>query len=65
MTACCVLLFVNMGCCLYVQGQYLAVGTHSGAVQIWDASSEKRVLSLKGHLGRVGKIILSIQELFV
>ena len=43
--------------CMYVviQGQYLAVGTNDSTVQIWDATTEKRITMLRGHHGRVGK----------
>lgn len=40
----------------FVQGQYLAVGTQSGLVQIWDAAAEKRTCNLGGHTGRVSSL---------
>ena len=41
------------------QGQHLAVGTHSGVVQVWDAPSQKLVREFKGHEGRVGALAWS------
>ena len=41
-------------CCLS-QGHYLAVGTNSGGVQIWDPVAVKHVNTLSGHSARVGK----------
>lgn len=38
------------------RGQYLAVGTHSGLVQIWDAEREKLLRTMMGHSARVGAI---------
>ena len=38
------------------QGQYLAVGTQSGPIQIWDAAAEKRICNFNGHTGRVGAL---------
>ena len=34
----------------------LAVGTHTGAVQIWDAATQKLVREYHGHEGRVGAL---------
>lgn len=39
-----------------VNGGLLAVGTYTGAVQIWDANKAKQVRLLKSHEGRVGSI---------
>ena len=36
------------------RGTYLAVGTNSGDVQIWDPSRAKKIRSMPGHLARVG-----------
>ena len=36
------------------RGTYLAVGTHMGEVQIWDATRCKRVRTMEGHHMRVG-----------
>ena len=38
------------------QGQYLAVGTQSGLVQIWDVEREKLLRTMLGHTARVGAI---------
>lgn len=38
------------------RGQYLAVGTQSGLVQIWDAEREKLLRTMMGHTARVGAI---------
>lgn len=37
-------------------GQYLATGTHSGDVQLFDTHSSKLVRTLHGHVGRVGAL---------
>lgn len=36
------------------RGTHIAVGTHQGLVQIWDAESRKRVRTMTGHDLRVG-----------
>lgn len=36
------------------RGQYLAIGTNTGDVQIWDSSKSKKVSVLAGHTARVG-----------
>lgn len=41
--------------CLFVQGNLVAVGTHKGFVQIWDAAAGKKLSMLEGHTARVGK----------
>lgn len=33
----------------------MAVGTHKGFVQIWDAAAGKKLSVLEGHTARVGK----------
>ena len=38
------------------QGTHLAVGTHSGYTQIWDAQHGRLVRSLYGHTARVSSI---------
>lgn len=38
------------------EGVHLSVGTSSGEVQIWDASSQRQLRSLRGHTGRVGAL---------
>lgn len=40
---------------LFVQGNLVAVGTHKGFVQIWDAAAGKKLSMLEGHTARVGK----------
>lgn len=32
----------------------MAVGTHKGFVQIWDAAGGRKLTSLEGHSARVG-----------
>ena len=42
----------------------MAVGTHKGFVQIWDAAAQKRLNTLEGHSARVGeKIYIFIFEI--
>ncbi|KAG0050199.1 substrate-specific activator of APC-dependent proteolysis [Gryganskiella cystojenkinii] len=36
------------------RGTHIAVGTESGAVQLWDVQTSQRVRTLKGHASRVG-----------
>lgn len=38
------------------QGNHLSVGTSSGEVQIWDASSQRQLRNLRGHTDRVGAL---------
>ena len=45
-----------------VQGQYLAVGTNSGYVQIWDPAVMKHLSTLNGHSGRIGQWRPATQE---
>lgn len=33
----------------------MAVGTHKGFVQIWDAAAGKKLSMLEGHTARVGE----------
>lgn len=33
----------------------MAVGTHKGYVQIWDAAAGKKLFTLEGHTARVGE----------
>lgn len=40
---------------LFLQGNLVAVGTHKGFVQIWDAAAGKKLSMLEGHTARVGK----------
>ena len=37
-------------------GKHLAVGTHTGVVQVWDAQKQSLVREFKGHEGRVGAL---------
>jgi cell division cycle 20-like protein 1 (cofactor of APC complex) len=41
------------------RGTYLAVGTHSGEVQIWDATKCKKMRTMGGHRTRVGTLAWS------
>lgn len=41
---------------LYLQGNYVAVGTNKGYVQIWDVAATKRITSFSGHNARVGAL---------
>ena len=41
---------------LYLQGNYVAVGTNKGYVQIWDVAATKRITSFSGHTARVGAL---------
>ncbi|XP_003388418.1 PREDICTED: fizzy-related protein homolog [Amphimedon queenslandica] len=38
------------------KGHHLAIGTHKGYVQIWDAANMKQTHTLSGHSGRVGSL---------
>uniref|UniRef100_A0A1B6M5E7 Fizzy-related protein homolog n=1 Tax=Graphocephala atropunctata TaxID=36148 RepID=A0A1B6M5E7_9HEMI len=38
------------------RGNYLAVGTHNGYVQVWDVSLSKQINVLNGHSARVGAL---------
>ena len=38
------------------RGQYLAVGTQAGLVQIWDVEKEKLLRTMMGHTARVGAL---------
>ena len=37
-------------------GQYLATGTHTGIVHLWDTATPKLIRTLEGHQGRVGAL---------
>lgn len=37
----------------------MAVGTHKGYVQIWDAAAGKKLSVLEGHTARVGELTVS------
>ncbi|KAK9476778.1 WD40-repeat-containing domain protein [Lipomyces japonicus] len=38
------------------EGKYLAVGSHRGIVQIWDAESERKIRTMDGHTSRAGSL---------
>lgn len=38
----------------------MAVGTHKGYVQIWDAGAGKKLFVLEGHTARVGENICCV-----
>ncbi|CAF1078928.1 unnamed protein product [Didymodactylos carnosus] len=38
------------------RGQFVAVGTHKGIVQIWDAQSHRKTISFPRHTARVGAL---------
>ncbi|KAK4538459.1 hypothetical protein CDCA_CDCA18G4484 [Cyanidium caldarium] len=38
------------------EGAYLALGTHSCQVQLWDAAAGRRLRSMRSHTGRVGAL---------
>ncbi|XP_002742040.1 cell division cycle protein 20 homolog [Saccoglossus kowalevskii] len=38
------------------EGNYLAVGTSSGEVQLWDVAQSKRLRNMTGHVARVGAL---------
>jgi cell division cycle 20-like protein 1 (cofactor of APC complex) len=43
------------------RGTHLSVGTNSGEVQIWEASTCKKVRTMSGHVARVGTLAWSSQ----
>ncbi|NXO98084.1 FZR1 protein, partial [Certhia brachydactyla] len=45
------------------RGNLVAVGTHKGFVQIWDAAAGKKLSMLEGHTARVGKEELRVPGL--
>lgn len=38
------------------RGSHLAIGTNRGFVQIWDATTQRRLRTMTGHSGRVGAL---------
>lgn len=40
-------------------GKYLAIGSSSSAIQLWDVEKEKRVRTMGGHTDRVGVLTWS------
>uniref|UniRef100_A0A5F9C5H0 Fizzy and cell division cycle 20 related 1 n=1 Tax=Oryctolagus cuniculus TaxID=9986 RepID=A0A5F9C5H0_RABIT len=45
------------------RGNLVAVGTHKGFVQIWDAAEDKKLLVLEGHMARVGAMAWNAEQL--
>uniref|UniRef100_A0A8C4QBL4 Fizzy-related protein homolog n=1 Tax=Eptatretus burgeri TaxID=7764 RepID=A0A8C4QBL4_EPTBU len=45
------------------RGGHVAVGTHKGLVQIWDAVAGKKVNTLEGHTARVGALAWNADQL--
>ncbi|KAK9464641.1 WD40-repeat-containing domain protein [Lipomyces arxii] len=38
------------------EGKYVAVGSHRGVVQIWDAEAERKLRTMDGHTSRAGSL---------
>ncbi|KAI9718183.1 MAG: substrate-specific activator of APC-dependent proteolysis [Chrysothrix sp. TS-e1954] len=38
------------------RGSHIAIGTHKGYVQIWDAERQRKLRTMVGHTGRVGAL---------
>ncbi|KPP68775.1 fizzy-related protein-like [Scleropages formosus] len=45
------------------RGNLVAVGTHKGFVQIWDAAAGKKLSTLEGHTARVGALAWNADQL--
>lgn len=45
------------------RGNLVAVGTHKGFVQIWDAAAGKKLSMLEGHTARVGALAWNADQL--
>uniref|UniRef100_A0A3B4DYB7 Fizzy-related protein homolog n=1 Tax=Pygocentrus nattereri TaxID=42514 RepID=A0A3B4DYB7_PYGNA len=45
------------------RGNLVAVGTHKGFVQIWDAAAGKKLFALEGHTARVGALAWNADQL--
>lgn len=45
------------------RGNLVAVGTHKGFVQIWDAAAGKKLSVLEGHTARVGALAWNAEQL--
>lgn len=45
----------------FYQGGLVAVGTHKGYVQIWDAAGGRKLTTLEGHSARVGQSRLNYE----
>ncbi|PKU30271.1 hypothetical protein llap_19425 [Limosa lapponica baueri] len=46
-----------------INGNLVAVGTHKGFVQIWDAAAGKKLSMLEGHTARVGALAWNADQL--
>ncbi|UJR23966.1 hypothetical protein I4U23_026933 [Adineta vaga] len=46
------------------RGQYVAVGTHKGIVQIWDATTNRKTASFPRHTARVGALAWNDQCIY-
>ncbi|TNN89278.1 Fizzy-related [Liparis tanakae] len=46
-----------------LSGNLVAVGTHKGFVQIWDAGAGKKLFALEGHTARVGALAWNADQL--
>uniref|UniRef100_A0A8C2CZG8 Fizzy/cell division cycle 20 related 1b n=1 Tax=Cyprinus carpio TaxID=7962 RepID=A0A8C2CZG8_CYPCA len=49
--------------CWNERGSLVAVGTHKGFVQIWDAAGGRKLTSLEGHSARVGALAWNGEQL--
>ncbi|KAM9844588.1 fizzy-related protein homolog isoform 3-T3 [Aulostomus maculatus] len=49
--------------CWNERGSLVAVGTHKGYVQIWDAAGGRKLISLEGHSARVGALAWNGEQL--
>ncbi|XP_037314316.1 fizzy-related protein homolog [Pungitius pungitius] len=49
--------------CWNERGSLVAVGTHKGYVQIWDAAGGRKLTSLEGHSARVGALAWNGEQL--
>uniref|UniRef100_A0A3B3ZT36 Fizzy-related protein homolog n=1 Tax=Periophthalmus magnuspinnatus TaxID=409849 RepID=A0A3B3ZT36_9GOBI len=49
--------------CHICWGNLVAVGTHKGYVQIWDAGAGKKLFALEGHTARVGALAWNADQL--
>lgn len=38
------------------QGPHIAIGTNTGAVEIWDAETQQFIRTMRGHTSRVGAL---------
>uniref|UniRef100_A0A673BCU0 Fizzy-related protein homolog n=1 Tax=Sphaeramia orbicularis TaxID=375764 RepID=A0A673BCU0_9TELE len=45
------------------RGNLVAVGTHKGYIQIWDAGAGKKLFALEGHTARVGALAWNADQL--